>query len=334
MTVDLARAAPRGDRGRRRAGARAARRRRRPTRRVALLRGIVHRAVTKHGDESELTGMAQSRLADMLRRTGAPEAEQLGALTDAIKAFSASVGPTDPQTTSAFGRLAHVALAAQAVEIAVTAGHAGDRRAAGARRGRDADRRRHLRRARDGRRRAPLARGAGRRRARATASRRTPAATTPTGAARSPPGARSASRAGSPITEELSLVAFGTPPALVVELDHVAPDGALDQHNHGFALRRARAPCASGSPRRRSPGARRRAASRSSAAPATAPPCASRRTSRSRSTPPSSTRLRAALAEALSGSGGDARARPQRPVPVRLGPQVQALLRQLTRRHS
>ncbi|MGH2943727.1 MAG: hypothetical protein ACRDLN_13235, partial [Solirubrobacteraceae bacterium] len=89
---------------------------------VSLLRGIVHRAVTKHGDESELTGMAQSRLAELLRRTGAPEAEQLAALTDAIKAFSASVGPTDPQTTAAFGRLAHVALAAQAVEIAVTAG--------------------------------------------------------------------------------------------------------------------------------------------------------------------------------------------------------------------
>ena len=29
---------------------------------------------------------------------------------EAIGAFSASVGPTDPQTTSAFGRLVHVAL--------------------------------------------------------------------------------------------------------------------------------------------------------------------------------------------------------------------------------
>ena len=77
----------------------------RPDEAVSLLRGIVHRAVTKHGEEDVLTGMAQSRLADMLRRTGAPEAEQLGALTDAIKAFSASVGPTDPQTTSAFARL-------------------------------------------------------------------------------------------------------------------------------------------------------------------------------------------------------------------------------------
>src|SRR3954452_10845407 len=93
-----------------------------PDEAVALLKGIVQRAVAKHGDESEMTGMAQSRPADRLRRGGAPEPEQRGALTDAIKAFSASVGPTDPQTTSAFGRLGHVALAAQAVEIAVTAG--------------------------------------------------------------------------------------------------------------------------------------------------------------------------------------------------------------------
>jgi len=73
---------------------------------VSLLRGIVHRAVTKHGDEDVLTGMAQSRLAEMLRRIGAPEAEQLAALTDAIKAYSASVGPSDPRTTAAFGHLA------------------------------------------------------------------------------------------------------------------------------------------------------------------------------------------------------------------------------------
>ena len=44
-----------------------------------------------------------------------------------------------------------------------------------------------------------------------------------------------------PITDELSLVAFGTPPALVVELDHVAPDGAVDQHNHGLRPEAARA---------------------------------------------------------------------------------------------
>ncbi|MEA2193935.1 MAG: motif, partial [Solirubrobacteraceae bacterium] len=40
---------------------------------------------------------------------------------------------------------------------------------------------------------------------------------------------------------ELSLVAFGAPTALVVELDHVAADGAMDQHNHGFKPDGARA---------------------------------------------------------------------------------------------
>jgi uncharacterized protein len=44
-----------------------------------------------------------------------------------------------------------------------------------------------------------------------------------------------------PITGELSLVAFGTPTALVIELDHVAPDGASDQHNQGFKPDGARA---------------------------------------------------------------------------------------------
>jgi hypothetical protein len=44
-----------------------------------------------------------------------------------------------------------------------------------------------------------------------------------------------------PITGELSLVAFGTPTALVIELDHVASDGAMDQHNHGFRPDGARA---------------------------------------------------------------------------------------------
>jgi hypothetical protein len=43
------------------------------------------------------------------------------------------------------------------------------------------------------------------------------------------------------IAEELTLVVFGTPVAVVVELDHVAPDGALDQHNHGFASDAVRA---------------------------------------------------------------------------------------------
>ena len=211
-----------------------------PDEAVSLLRGIVHRAVTKHGDESELTGMAQSRLADMLRRTGAPEAEQLGALTDAIKAFSASVGPTDPQTTAAFGHLTHVALAAQAVEIAVTAGmqaiaglqsrgegetaaaggiYAALAMAAAARR-------------------SPAAPGAAERAVRFTEA----AGGDDADRRRALAAWRSLGRPSRvPITQELSLVVFGTPTALVVELDHVAPDGALDQHNHGFSAEAVRA---------------------------------------------------------------------------------------------
>lgn len=212
----------------------------RPDEAVALLRGIVHRAVTKHGDEDLLTGMAQSRLADMLRRVGAPEAEQLGALTAAIKAFSASVGPEDPQTTSAFGRLAHVALAAQAVEIAVTAGM----QAIGGLQARG-----------DGE--SVEAGGIYAALAMAAAARRSPAA--PGAAERayrltSEAGGDDADRRraiaawralGQPrratITDELSLVSFGAPPQLVVELDDVAEDGAVDQHMHGLRLDAARA---------------------------------------------------------------------------------------------
>jgi hypothetical protein len=207
---------------------------------VSLLRGIVHRAVTKHGDEDVLTGMAQSRLAEMLRRTGAPEAEQLAALTDAIKAFSASVGPTDPQTTAAFARLAHVALAAQAVEIAVTAGM----QAIGGLQAR-------------GEGETPEAGGIYGALAMAAAARRSPAA--PGAAERAHRLTRDAGgddadrrralaawRAlGQPrrvaLTGELSMVVFGAPPALVFELDHVAPDGALDQHTHGLRSDAARA---------------------------------------------------------------------------------------------
>src|SRR4051794_14956512 len=207
---------------------------------VALLKGIVQRAVAKHGDESELTGMAQSRLADMLRRVGAPEAEQLGALTDAIKAFSASVGPTDPQTTSAFGRLAHVALAAQAVEIAVTAGM---QAIAGLQSRGEGE--------------TPTAGGIYAALAMAAAARRSPAAP---GAAerayaftRDAPGddadrrrALAAWRAlGQPrrvaIAGELSLVVFGAPTAIVFELDHLAADGAVDLHSHGLPPDGARA---------------------------------------------------------------------------------------------
>jgi SEC-C motif-containing protein len=207
---------------------------------VAHLRAIVDRAVSKHGDESELTGMAQARLAEMLRRTGAPEAEQLGALTDAIKAFSASVGPTDPQTTAAFGHLAHVALAANAVEIAVTAGM---QAIAGLQARGEGE--------------TSTAGGIYAALAMAAAARHSPAA--PGAAERAhrytqQAGGDDADRRRAlaawrslgqprrlPITDELSLVAFGAPTALVVELDHVAPDGAMDQHNHGFKPDGARA---------------------------------------------------------------------------------------------
>jgi hypothetical protein len=207
---------------------------------VSLLRGIVHRAVSKHGDEDLLTGMAQSRLAEMLRRAGAPEAEQLSALTSAIKAFSASVGPSDPQTTAAFGRLAHVALAAQAVEIAVTAGM----QAIGGLQAR-------------GEGETPEAGGIYAALAMAAAARRSPAA--PGAAERAyrltaQAGGDDADRRralaawrslGQPrriaVTDELSLVCFGAPPQVVVELDHVAEDGALDQHTHGLRSDAARA---------------------------------------------------------------------------------------------
>ncbi len=206
---------------------------------MSLLRGIVHRAVTKHGDEDLLTGMAQSRLAEMLRRTGAPEAEQL-ALTDAIKAFSASVGPSDPQTTAAFGRLAHVALAAQAVEIAVTAGMQaiGGLQARGEGETPEAGGIYAVLAIAAAARRSPAAPGAAERAYRLTAAaggddadrRRALAAWRSLGQPRR-----------IPITDELSLVAFGAPPQVVVELDHVAQDGALDQHTHGLRSEAARA---------------------------------------------------------------------------------------------
>lgn len=212
----------------------------RPDEAVALLRGIVARAVTKHGDEDLLTGMAQSRLADMLRRVGAPEAEQLGALTDAIKAFSASVGPQDAQTTSAFGRLAHVALAAQAVEIAVTAGMQaiGGLQARGEGESVEAGGIYAALAMAAAARRSPAAPGAAERAHRLTADaggddadrRRAIAAWRALGQPRR-----------APITGELSLVSFGAPPQLVVELDHVAEDGAVDQHMHGLRLGAARA---------------------------------------------------------------------------------------------
>jgi hypothetical protein len=43
------------------------------------------------------------------------------------------------------------------------------------------------------------------------------------------------------ITDELSIIAFGSPPSLVVELAHAAADGAVDQHDHGMRPDAARA---------------------------------------------------------------------------------------------
>jgi hypothetical protein len=44
-----------------------------------------------------------------------------------------------------------------------------------------------------------------------------------------------------PVTDELSVIAFGSPPSLVVELAHIAEDGAIDQHDHGLRPEAARA---------------------------------------------------------------------------------------------
>lgn len=212
----------------------------RPDEAVSLLRGIVGRAVAKHGDEDLLTGIAQSRLAEMLRRTGAPEADQLAALTDAIKAFSAALGPTDPQTTAAFGRLAHVALAARAVEIAVTAGMQaiGGLQARGAGETPEAGGIYAALAMAASARRSPAAPGAAERAYRLTA-----------GAGGDDADRRRALAAwralGRPrriaVTADLSLVAFGPPPSVVFELDRVAEDGALDQHTHGLRPEAARA---------------------------------------------------------------------------------------------
>ncbi len=204
-----------------------------------LLRGLSERATETLGDESEITGIALARYADALRQAGKPEAEQLSALTDAIKAFSASVGPSDPHTTSAFAQLAHVALNAQAVEVAVTAGM----QALGglATRGED-----------DGpeageiyatlamaaaARQSPAALGAAERAHALTAS--LPAGDPARKRARTAWSALGSPRR-LPIDDDLALIAFGAPPSLVVEYAHVADDGAADQHNHGMRAEAAR----------------------------------------------------------------------------------------------
>ena len=207
---------------------------------VELLRGVSERAKTKLGDESQITGIAFARLAEVLRQSGAAEADQLGCLTDAIKAFSASVGPSHPQTTSAFAQLAHVALNAQALEVAVTAGM----QALGGLNTRGEG---------DG----PEAGAVYATLAMAAAARQSPAAlgaaerayTLTAGLPAADPARKRARTAWSalgsprrlPVTDELSVIAFASPPSLVVEFAHVAEDGAADQHNHGLRAEVARA---------------------------------------------------------------------------------------------
>ena len=207
---------------------------------VGLMRALAQRATDRLGGEKETTGIARSKLATVLGRARAPESEQLSALTEAIQAFSASVGPEHPSTTAAFARLAIVALDAQAIEVAVTAGM----QALGGLQTRGEEG-------------TPAAGGVYATLAMASAARRSPAAPgaaekayqlTRTSDADSPDRKRAqvafrtlGSPRRHPITDELSVVAFGTPTALVIELDHIAPDGAIDQHNHGLRSEAARA---------------------------------------------------------------------------------------------
>jgi SEC-C motif len=207
---------------------------------IDLLRGLSERATATLGEESEATGLALTSLAEALRHAGAPEAEQLSCLTDAIKAFSASVGPSHPHTTSAFAQLAHVALNAQAVEVAVTAGMQalgglqtrgeGDSAQAGAVY-------------------ATLAMAAAARQSPAALGAAERANTLTAGLAAADPARKRARTAwsalGSPrrhaVTGELSVIAFGSPPSLVIEYARVAQDGAADQHDHGLRAEAARA---------------------------------------------------------------------------------------------
>ncbi len=207
---------------------------------VALIRDLATRATERLGEESAVTGRLRIRLADVLRRAGAPEAEQLSCLTEAITALSASLGPSDRETTAAFAQLAIVALEAEAVEVAVTAGM----QALGGLQTRgEAD--------------TPAAGGVHATLAMAAAARRSPAAL---GAAErahaltAGPDASEVDRGRAlaawrglgmprrlPITGELSIIGFGSPPSIVVELQHVAEDGAVDQHNHGLLAEASRA---------------------------------------------------------------------------------------------
>jgi hypothetical protein len=207
---------------------------------VELLRDLAARATKRLGDESAVTGRLRVRLADVLRISGVPPSEQLACLTDAITALSASVGPADPETITAFAKLAIVALEAEAVEVAVTAGM----QALGGLHGR-------------GEGATPAAGGVYATLAMAAAARRSPAAVgaaerahalTATPAAAEPDRARAVAAWRGlgmprrlPVTGELSIIAFGSPPQIVVELERVADDGAIDQHDHGLRPDAARA---------------------------------------------------------------------------------------------
>ena len=207
---------------------------------LELLKGLSERAVESLGDESEVSGIALACLAEAQRQAGSPEAEQLGTLTDAIKAFSASVGPSDPQTTSAFAQLAHAALNAQAVEVAVTAGMQalGGLATRGEDNGPEAGEIYATLAMAAAARQSPAALGAAERAHTLTAS-------LPAGDPARKRARTAWSALGSPrrlaIDDDLALIAFGAPPSLVVEYAHVAEDGAADQHNHGMRAEAARA---------------------------------------------------------------------------------------------
>ncbi len=204
------------------------------------LRGLCARATEALGDEAETTGIAFARLADTLRRAGAPESDQLAALTDAIKAFSASVGPSDPRTTSAFAQLAHVALNAQAIEVAVTAGMQalGGLQTRGAGDDPEAGEVYATLAMAGAARQSPAALGAAER-------AHTLTATLPNADPARKRARTAWSALGSPrrltVSDELDVIAFGSPPSLVLEYARVAEDGAADQHNHGMRAEVARA---------------------------------------------------------------------------------------------
>jgi hypothetical protein len=207
---------------------------------VELIRGLATSAADRLGEESVVTGRLRLRLADVLRRSGAPEAEQLACLTEAISALSASLGPSDAETTAAFAQLAIVALEAEAVDVAVTAGM----QALGGLQTR-------------GEGETPAAGGVHATLAMAAAARRSPAAMGAAERAHALTATADATEAdrgraiaawrglGTPrrhsVTDELSVIAFGSPPSLVIEVAHVADDGAIDQHNHGMRPEVARA---------------------------------------------------------------------------------------------